>query len=387
MRFFPCAAALLALCLTVREGYGLDLTLQEVRLDLMAADTAGAARMYAHWLDVNHGSPAAPLMFQRYFDTEPSLPALLENARKFLTTSQKGAFLPESMMRVARLFDVAGLTEEARDAYLAALARGAPDSALESSFLLSLEMNDTGALQAALAGLKDDEGERARFLKACIAYQKGDTGPASEALMHIAEGSADQSVALKALWLRYQIAVRAGDSAARQEAAKLLQVRFPRSPEGVMAAADDPTSSARAPADVTLMAKPSSFLGNEPAPLPASRPAAGPEQDAAPSAAQPADSPAPSPATAIPLPPGNVGKPAPRTLSVQAGSFQMKENADDLISGLVKNGFEPTLRSDAAQGKILYRVFVGRGLTAEEAHSLLDKLHQAGFSGFLTSDP
>jgi len=92
----------------------------------------------------------------------------------------------------------------------------------------------------------------------------------------------------------------------------------------------------------------------------------------------------------------------------------MKENADDLISELTKKGFSPTLRIDAlegsapgaqgsasgtqgsasgtqgsasgSQGKSLYRVFAGTGLAVDEARALLDKLHEAGFSGFLLND-
>lgn len=64
----------------------------------------------------------------------------------------------------------------------------------------------------------------------------------------------------------------------------------------------------------------------------------------------------------------------------------MKENADDLIGELTRKGFSPTLRIDALSGKPLYRVFAGKGLSVEEARVLLDRLHQAGFSGYLLSD-
>jgi len=419
MRLFPCAVVVsLSLCLAVQEGYGIDATLQEVRLDLLAGNREDAAGMCAAWLGAHAGSPAAPLMFLRYFDLEQSLPALIDASRSFLKSAPTGASLPGALLRIARLFEVAGLTEEARDAYLSALSQGASDSALESAFLLSLEMNDGNSLQSAMAGLKDAAGDRTELLAACLAYQEGDSAPAAQALMRIAASSSDQSVALKALWLRYQIAVRSGDQAGRREAARLLGIRFPRSPEYALAALDDPSPSSRPQAAVSLMAQPGSFLGGAPAPLPASLPISSPQTPtspatSAPSAPAPAQAapptgadaparaapgtapaasapvqaaPAPSPTAPAPAQVGAADKPAARTLSVQAGSFQMKENADDLISGLVKGGFTPTLRSDAAQGKVLYRVFVGRGLSADEAHALLDKLHQAGFSGFLTTD-
>jgi cell division protein FtsN len=64
----------------------------------------------------------------------------------------------------------------------------------------------------------------------------------------------------------------------------------------------------------------------------------------------------------------------------------MKENADDLMAELARKGFSPTLRTEARQGKSLYRVVAGSGLSVEDARLLLDRLHQAGFSGYLLSD-
>jgi cell division septation protein DedD len=376
MRLFPCAVVFVALCAASAQGLGLDPALREARLDLMAADREGAASMYAAWLDANPGSPAAPIVFNRYFDTEQNLSALLEHGARFLRTARTGASLSEAFARIARLFEVAGMAEQARDVYLSAYAQGAPVSALESAFLLSLEMNDVQAMQSALADLKDDVSDRAELLKACAAFQKGDNGPAVEILTRITDTGSDQSAILKALWLRYRIAVQSGDPAARQAAVKLLQARFPRSPEYELAAPGDVGAAPAISGNVTLLAMPGSFLGGQPAPSPELRP---PVQDSTGLAPEPAASDAGRTSS-------NPEQATHKTLSVQAGSFQMKENADDLISELAKSGFAPTLRTDAAQGKLLYRVFVGRGLSAEEAQALLDRLHGTGFSGFLMND-
>jgi cell division septation protein DedD len=369
----------------------MDPTLREARMELMAADREGAARMYAAWLDAHPGSPSAPIVFNRYFDTEQSLPELVENAGKFLKTARQGNSLPEVLARIGRLFEVVGMTEQAREVYLSAYAQGAPFSALESAFLLSLEMNDLPAMQSALAGLKDGSSERAELLTACVAYQQGDNGPAAAALTRIVDSAVDQSVILKALWLRYRIAVQSGDAAARQDAVKLLRERFPRSPEYALAAAEEPVAAAQAPGSVTLLALPGSFLRGQPAPLPEPAPSQSSpnlQPDDAGSASPGSPGQAASAGTGAPQQPvpGGAAAASQKTLSVQAGSFQMKENADDLISQLAKNGFAPTLRTDAAQGKLLFRVFVGRGLSSDEARALLDKLHGAGFSGFMMSD-
>lgn len=76
----------------------------------------------------------------------------------------------------------------------------------------------------------------------------------------------------------------------------------------------------------------------------------------------------------------------PARVSVQAGSFQVKENADDLSAELSKRGFSPIQRTETIQGKEHYRVFAGIGLDAVQARALLAKLVQQGFSGILVTE-
>src|SRR5208337_427514 len=83
--------------------------------------------------------------------------------------------------------------------------------------------------------------------------------------------------------------------------------------------------------------------------------------------------------------------PTPQTtelarVSVQAGSFQVKENADDLSAELSKRGFSPIQRTETIQGKEHYRVLAGVGLDAVQARALLAKLLQQGFSGILIAE-
>ena len=72
-------------------------------------------------------------------------------------------------------------------------------------------------------------------------------------------------------------------------------------------------------------------------------------------------------------------------MDVQAGSFQVRENADYLAADLLRTGFRPIVREEAGQGVVHYRVFAGTGLEADQAKELLSKLVQAGFSGFLVA--
>ena len=175
MRLTRLLTILLASCAIPASASALDSALQEARLEEMAGDRQGAAHMLASWLDSNPGSAQAPVVMFRYLAEEQNLSSLLEVGKRFLQSARAGGALPETMARLARLFEAAGKTEEARDAYLAAFAKGAPASALESAFLLSLEMNDVDALQSGLASMKDSETERVDFLRACVSFQKGET--------------------------------------------------------------------------------------------------------------------------------------------------------------------------------------------------------------------
>ena len=64
----------------------------------------------------------------------------------------------------------------------------------------------------------------------------------------------------------------------------------------------------------------------------------------------------------------------------------MKENADDLVTELTKRGFAPVVLHEATQGKDRYRVLAGAGLETEAAKSILRKLSDAGFGGFIVAD-
>ena len=72
--------------------------------------------------------------------------------------------------------------------------------------------------------------------------------------------------------------------------------------------------------------------------------------------------------------------------AVQAGSFQMKENADDLVLELGKRGFSASVLHDQAQGRDRWRVFAGTGLEQDAAEAVRLKLSAAGFTGFLVRD-
>jgi cell division septation protein DedD len=324
--------------------------------------------MYAVWLEANPASAQAPVIFEQYFCLEQNLASLLDAGKRFLKTAQRGLLLSSTMAKVARLLEVAGRTEDARDGYLSAYARGESAPALEAAFLISLEMNDITAMQTALTKMLDTTSERQKLLDACLAFQKGDVGPADAALRGIADTANDQTVALRALWMSYTTARRTGNLAARREVASLLQERFPRSPECAIAASDAATAGQMSSPCITLLALPGNLLIEQATGTPPS-----PSSGAAPEAATTPE----QRTSSVSL---------QRTFSVQSGSFQMKENADDLISELTRKGFVPSLRVEDFQGKPLYRVLAGNRLSEDEATALANRLRVSGFSAFLLSD-
>jgi cell division septation protein DedD len=259
--------------------------------------------------------------------------------------------------RIARLFNLAGRIEEARGAYLAAHSEGAPDSTLVSAFLLSLQMNDAEMMSASLAQMSGT-GETA-FLRALWDARAGDSTAARAALVGLADQTGNPELALKALWILYEAARSSGDSEGQGTLRAKLTRRFGPSPETALAAGPFPGGAA-----------PRATVVQMPAPDPLEIRQSLPAVSAPPAASENTLSGAP-------------GLPSSPLMAVQAGSFLMKENADDLVSELNKRGFSPVVVHETAQGKDRYRVLAGTGLELEAAKIMLKRLSDAGYRGFL----
>ena len=178
--------------------------------------------------------------------------------------------------------------------------------------------------------------------------------------MGVADQTGNPDLALKALWILYQADVHGGDTAAAALSRSKLKSRFGSAPETAIAAGSGGQGSKPARVAVVM---PTPVLMEAPSPAPTS-PAA------------------PSPAAALTTAP-LVSSPK---VSVQAGSFLMKENADDLVSELARRGFAPAVVRVTVQGKDRYRVLAGTGLETEAAKATLKKLSDEGFRGFVVAD-
>jgi cell division septation protein DedD len=362
-----------------------DTVLDRAAATEKAGELETAASQLADWLSSNPGAAAAPEVFSSYLRVEQDLPRLLQTAATFLKTARGVSGAAAQFERIARLFDLAGRVEPARDAYLAAYAEGAPGSTLVSAFLLSLRMNDLQAMDAALQQVKGRGASSEILLQALSDLRKGDRAAARAALMGLSEQTGDPDLALKSLWVLYQSAQGAGDAAGQGDARARMEKRFAASPEAALAVPAPPKGASGRP--VVLPAPvPDAFA-------PGTAPAAAPDSGAAPvtpasppGASAPAD---PAPVTTLPVPSSpaaSSAKAAAQRFSVQAGSFQMKENADDLVSELTRRGFTATLLRDSPQGTDRWRVFAGSGLERDAAEAVRKKLSGAGFLGFLVAD-
>ncbi|MGA2640087.1 MAG: SPOR domain-containing protein [Spirochaetia bacterium] len=349
-----------------------------------AGDLEGAAKLLSSWLILNPGASGSAEVFGAYLRVEHDLPALLEEAGRFLQSGKGVPGASDQFEKIARLYDLAGRIEEARDAYMAAHAEGGPDSNLVSAFLLSFQMNDAAGMAVNLEGIAG-KGESAEpLLRALIEIRGGDraaaqnpSSAAQEALIGIADQTDNPDLALKALWILYQAAGSRADAAGQAAARSKLETRFAAAPETALAAGLSSAGQASSRSIVVQLPAPGAF-----------------EADSAPPRTDSAQSPDAAPAASAETPPLTgaepaTARPAPASsplISVQAGSFLMKENADDLLSELTRRGFSAVIVHEVTQAKDRYRVLAGSGLEMDAAKEVMKRLSDAGFRGFLVQD-
>jgi cell division protein FtsN len=269
-------------------------------------------------------------------------------------------------------------------------------------------MNDTGSMSDALQRLKGRSPSSEILLQALSDLRAGDRAAARAALVGLAEQTGNPDLALKSLWVLYQAAQGAGDTAGQSDARAKLGRRFASAPETVLAAGASALGSPASRQVVLPAPVPDSIAGGSAPARPQTGPDAapavlgqpqpsspGPSTPTAQAASNQTTTTAPSGSAAASTPAASGTPAAPSTsaasttsarYSVQAGSFQIKENADDLVLELGKRGFSATVLHDLAQGRDRWRVFAGSGLDRDAAEALRTKLSAAGFTGFLIRD-
>jgi cell division septation protein DedD len=355
-----------------------------------AGDFEASAALLSAWLSSNPGASGSPAVFAGYFRIEQDLPALRDVCRQFLASARGVPGAAPQFDKIARLLDLSGRVEEARNAYLAAFEEGAPESALVTAFLLSYQMNDAESMSVILRKLAGKSGNAELLLRALSDMRSGDRAAARATLTEVADQTGNPELALKALWVLYQADVKSGNPAAGALSRSRLASRFASSPEAAIVAGA-PALGAK-PARTVVVEMPTPALldaassSSDPTTAPAPVQAVPGPAPASPAATTPAPVKAPPAQTSLPA---STGAPAPGSVarvSVQAGSFLMRENADDLVSELLRLGFAPVVVRENVQGKDRYKVLAGTGLEAEAATAVLKKLSDDGLRGFVVTD-
>lgn len=330
------------------------LQLEEARQLERAGDSAAAARLYLAWARDRVGRPSALAGFAGFVRCEDSLDALVDGCREIVASVAKVPGAWPLLARSAELFELAGLHEEAAEAAVAAWNRGGPASLLVRAMRLDLAMGDLEAYQAAAhRAITVDELDP---LAATADRLAGDIDKARAASARIlAAATGGQSARLAAAWNLFETSRSAGSAADRALAAKRLAQEFPGSPEAVIAAAAISTTTSR----VREAASPAQFIMLT--------------QPERPSAASAGTPPAGTP-------------PAGGTYAVQAGAFQVRENADELLKDLVRSGFAASTSESSVNGKTVYRVFAAARLDRQSADGVLQRLRASGFAGFVVGE-
>jgi cell division septation protein DedD len=368
-----------------------------------AGDFEASAALLSRWLALNPGASGSPEVFAGYFRMEMDMHALLEVSRQFLVSAKGVPGAARQFDKIARLLDLSGRIEEARNAYLAAFSEGFSESALVAAFLLSFQMNDARSMEESLQKLAGKGGSAEILLRALSDMQTGKRAAARSALIGVADQTGNPDLALKALWILYQADNKHGNTAAASLSRSRLGSRFASAPETAIAVGPAAPGAKTARAVVVEMPTPGlseavpSTASPAAAPVPAQavlEPAASlPAASGAQAAPTP---PAAAPDSGTPTTPPNTAAPAAQEIlpgagpavrvSVQAGSFLMSENADDLVSELARRGFASSVVREMVRGGDRFRVLAGSGLEAEAAKAVLKKLSDEGFRGFIVAD-
>jgi cell division septation protein DedD len=340
--------------LAVVPAYGKPLQLEEARQLELAGDDAAAARLYLSWARERAGDPASLAGYAGFLRTERGLDEIVDACRDLARSLPRVPGAWPLIDETARLFELAGLDDEAAELSMEAWSRGGPVQLLQRSMRLFLSMGDLDAYAAAAAKtVAVPELDPLASAAERIAGRIDEARRDSDRLLSVAE---DPSVRLSAAWNLFEAARMDGTPTELAEAAARLSGLFPGSPEAAIARAAVEGTASR----VLEAPTPALFL-----------------MTAAASPAVDANVPVvtPQPATS-----------PEKTYSVQAGAFKVRENADELAKDLTRAGFEPIVRESAAEGISLWKVFAATGLDRDAATRFIAQLRAAGFAGIATAD-
>ncbi len=304
-------------------------------------DDAAAARLYLSWARDHAGNPSVLAGYAGFLRTERNLDALVDAGRDLIGSLPRLPGAWPLLDATSRLFELAGLDEEAAALADEAWKQGGPAEVFQRAQRLRMVMGDlegytAGAARAvAVPGLDP--------LAPTLDLLSGRFPESVSGAERVLAGATDPSARLLAAWSLFEAARAEDDAAATARAAARLAELFPGSPESAIALATGAGVSSR----VVEAPSPALFVT--------------------------ASAPAPAAAPAAPTP----------SFAVQAGSFRVRENADELVKDLRRAGFEATIQEAVVQGTTLWRVLAGTGLDRKSADDLVERLRASGYAGII----
>jgi hypothetical protein len=302
-------------------------------------DASAAARLYLSWARDHAGEPSALAGYAGFLRTERNLDAIVDAGRDLARSLPRLPGAWPLLDATARLFELAGLDEEAAALADDAWKRGGPAGLFLRAQRLRLVMGDIDGYTAAAARVVLLPGLDP--LAPALDLLTGRLEAVVSGAERVLAGSTDPAARLLAAWSLFEAARAAGDGAAAARAASRIAELFPGSPESSLALATTTGSSSR------IVAAPSPALFATMA--------------------------APTPETPAPV----------ASWVVQAGSFRVRENADELGKDLRRAGFEATIRESIVEGTTLWRVLAGTGLDRKTADDLVERLRASGYAGIV----
>jgi cell division septation protein DedD len=335
---------------------------------LAAAGEAGAAlALYREWLRANSEAQDFGRVLSRAADTAAEAADELRLLAEFAPQVREQGEREALLEREATLLRLSGRIEEALVVQIGLTET--PPRLVERAGLC-LELGLTGEAEQILQRVREcpdaESAAAARILLAEVFLATERGAQAEEELRGLLRDFPQTGAVPGALLALGEALRERGDARGAEAALAELEARFPASPEALLAAG----SGRRASLPMRLLpsAPPDQPASGSQARLPAEG-AAGAHN---PPKAAPPEAAGPAPAV-----------PATQKSLVQAGSFRDLENARDLARDLEARGFEARVVEKPLGETRYYRVVVGPEQSPQEAQTLILRLKDAGYEGFL----
>ena len=339
---------------------------------------AAALTAYRQWLKANTSSPQYGEVVLHASALEPDPNRLLEFLKSSLDQIKKQGESSDPLpaeagkiaLRLSLLQELLGNIEAAWRGYESSTV-ALPQYKLNLAALLveqgklekALEVLDGIAPAIALSGGKEGVSAnrdiiiRSRILKARILTLQNKIAPAERTLRELLALRIKSDYLAEALLALFELLINEKRRSDGAEVLEELRVKFPRSPEYILAQA---IWENRVDAVVVFAFSPLRLLH--------STLGSGSLTDTA----EEKKAPLPGPVSS-----------EEQLVLVQVGSFRMKENAEYLASDLQGLGFAACIVDFKLEDNLYYRVVVDPPRVVEEAQKVLMHLKDAGFEGFL----